>query len=169
MLFCAGVAAGLAASVSARKSVNNTPFPPPHRGICVMKNGYVMLRRVGKRTEFECNLKGLEEGYHGMHVHRSGDLREGCDSTCSHYNPDKSVHGGPFGRRRHRGDIGNILVRGDGVCVDKVIADVTLDEIVGRAIVIHEKEDDLGMGGNEESLKTGNAGKRIACGVIAWL
>ena len=39
--------------------------------------------------------------------------------------------------------------------------------VVGRAIVIHSDADDLGMGGDAESLKTGNAGDRLACGVIA--
>jgi Cu-Zn family superoxide dismutase len=38
--------------------------------------------------------------------------------------------------------------------------------IIGRSLIIHANRDDCGLGGNEESLKTGNAGKRIACAVI---
>ena len=40
--------------------------------------------------------------------------------------------------------------------------------MIGRAVVLHQNTDDLGWGGDEESKKTGNAGMRIACGVIGW-
>ena len=73
---------------------------------------------------------------------------------------------------RHVGDLGNIFTYSKSFTGVNVIDSlVTLEsgadnDISGRAFVVHEGEDDLGMGGNEESLKTGNAGKRLACGII---
>lgn len=143
-------------------------------GVCVFHTessqsvkGAVTLRSRGKnQTLFECNLSGLSPGLHGFHVHKFGDLREECKSACEHYNPHNTTHGGRSGHKRHKGDLGNLIVTEDGTCNDTFIADVSVDEIIGRMLIIHDGEDDLGKGGNAESLKTGNAGPRLACGVI---
>jgi Cu/Zn superoxide dismutase len=143
------------------------------RAVCVINEehslvvrGRIDLSEFGSYCRAVCTLSGLTPGLHGLHVHRCGDLSKGCASTCDHYNPHGASHGGPLGKDRHRGDFGNIVADEKGVCTTEVIADVTLDEIVGRAFVIHQDEDDLGRGSNDESRKTGNAGKRIACGII---
>ena len=90
------------------------------------------------QTRARCDLRGLTPGPHGLHVHRCGDLSKGCASTCDHYNPDKTSHGGPTGPNRHRGDFGNLVAAADGTCRDVIDADVTVAEIVGRAFVIHQ-------------------------------
>ena len=128
--------------------------------------GYLKLYSEGPRTRVKCHLRGLKPGNHGLHVHRCGDLSRGCQSTCDHYNPSGTIHGGATGLNRHRGDFGNISADNDGVSETEILADVNLHEVIGRAFVIHADEDDLGKGPDKESLKTGNAGKRIACGLI---
>ena len=73
---------------------------------------------------------------------------------------------------RHAGDEGNILADAYGIAnIDFVEKMVTLNcgrnNVVGRAFVIHEKEDDLGLVGDAGSITTGNAGGRLVCGIIA--
>ena len=88
-----------------------------------------------------------------------------------HFNPHGATHGAPDAKVRHAGDLGNIQAGDNGVAVvdivDHLIPIHGPHTIVGRAIVVHEKVDDLGKGGNDESLKTGNAGARVACGIVA--
>ena len=109
----------------------------------------------------------LKPGLHGFHIHESGDLTEGCITLCAHYNPDGTQHGGPRSKQRHRGDLGNVKALSDGSVKQTITTTrLTMKEILGRSVVIHENQDDLGRGGNIESLKTGNAGKRVLCGVI---
>uniref|UniRef100_A0A914YX07 Superoxide dismutase [Cu-Zn] n=1 Tax=Panagrolaimus superbus TaxID=310955 RepID=A0A914YX07_9BILA len=93
-----------------------------------------------------------------------------CTSAGPHFNPHGKTHGGPDDEIRHVGDLGNVEARSDGTgCVEKKDALISLSgehSVIGRSMVIHAKGDDLGRGNDEESKKTGNAGGRIACGVI---
>jgi len=116
------------------------------------------------------SVTGLAPGKHGFHVHQFGDYTGGCGSTGGHFNPGKHDHAGPEDEKRHVGDLGNIVAGEDGTAtvniVDKVIKLTGTESIIGRAMVVHADEDDLGRGGHELSLTTGNAGARLACGVI---
>jgi len=134
-------------------------------------------QKPGQPTIIKGIVKGLTPGKHGFHIHEFGDLSKGCESAGAHYNPDGVEHGSL--QQGHVGDLGNIIADKSGTARFQIKAErVELSDVVGRAIVIHADEDDLGKGGidsngniidekvREESLKKGNAGKRIACGVI---
>jgi len=126
---------------------------------------------TGGNVTVKGKITGLKAGLHGFHVHAFGDLSDGCKTAGAHYNPFTKKHAGPKDESRHVGDLGNVEVKKDGEdCIvdisDHIISLIGQYSIIGRACVVHEKEDDLGRGGDEESLKTGNAGGRLACGVI---
>ena len=89
------------------------------------------------------------------------------------YNPFGKSHGCPGSPIRHKGvnpvyvgDLGNLKIDMFGNAKYKTSDDVIKYSIIGRSLIIHSNRDDCGLGGNEESLKTGNAGKRIACAII---
>ena len=114
------------------------------------------------------NITGLTPGKHGFHIHEFGDMSKGCESMGGHYNPDGADHGDID--NGHVGDLGNINAGQDGVATINIRAkriDLLGERsVVGRGVVVHAKQDDLGQGKDAESLKTGNAGDRLACGVI---
>ena len=126
------------------------------------------------QVKVELNIVGLSpNSLHGFHVHEAGDLSDKCTSMCAHFNPFKTTHGCPNSKVRHVGDLGNIKTNGKGeakysFCDSVIKLRGTKSNIIGRGLIIHEDEDDCGKGGNAESLKTGNAGKRIACAVIGY-
>ena len=115
-------------------------------------------------------VTGLGKGSHGFHVHEFGDNTNGCISAGAHFNPYGKDHGAPDADVRHVGDLGNVEAGDDGTAKvkisDTVISLEGPDSIIGRTLVVHADPDDLGVGGHELSKTTGNAGARVACGVI---
>ncbi|TMW96763.1 hypothetical protein EJD97_006815 [Solanum chilense] len=153
-----------------------TVFAATKKAVAVLKGnsnveGVVTLSQNDDGpTTVNVRISGLAPGLHGFHLHEYGDTTNGCMSTGPHFNPNKLTHGAPGDEIRHAGDLGNIVANADGVAevtlVDNQIPLTGPNSVVGRALVVHELEDDLGKGGHELSLTTGNAGGRLACGVV---
>lgn len=121
---------------------------------------------------FHLNLEGFKPSQgrvHGFHIHSSpiGDDNR-CSDAGGHFNPFGATHGGPHSDTRHVGDLGNIEVDSNGKLENYLVTDeeaslVGEAKIGGKSIVVHAGVDDLGLGGDEGSLATGNAGGRLAC------
>ncbi|XP_052710509.1 superoxide dismutase [Cu-Zn]-like isoform X2 [Crassostrea angulata] len=147
------------------------------KAVCVLKGdsnvtGTVQFSQEAPGTPVTLSgeIKGLTPGQHGFHVHQFGDNTNGCTSAGAHFNPFNKEHGAPEDTERHVGDLGNVTAGEDGVAkisiTDKMIDLAGPQSIIGRTVVIHADVDDLGKGGHELSKTTGNAGGRLACGVI---
>jgi len=133
-----------------------------------VKGTILLMQGPGTPTLIKGTISGLTPGKHGFHIHEFGDMSDGCKSMGAHYNPDGVDHGDLA--EGHVGDLENVVANESGVAKFSITAkrvDLLGDRsVIGRGLVIHEDEDDLGKGGDAESLKTGNAGERLACGVI---
>jgi Cu-Zn family superoxide dismutase len=109
----------------------------------------------------------LTEGGHGFHIHESGSCEDMGKAAGGHYNPAHASHGEALKSgvdKAHAGDMGNIVADAKGqATLSIVLPGVTVSNsktaVAGRSVVIHEKIDDF-------SQPTGNAGGRIACGII---
>lgn len=133
----------------------------PTKGSSVM--GTVTFIKVEKGTRVQAALSGVPAGKHGFHVHEFGDASSPDGKAAgSHFDPKMAKkHGDPSKNDvRHLGDLGNIEASDDGKATyDATYADLPIDVIVGRGVVVHEKADDFGQ-------PVGNAGGRLAVGVI---
>ena len=147
------------------------------KAICMMLgkcNGTVTLDEYGKdRVRITLDIHDLKPyTTHAFHIHETGDMRRGCMSLKSHYNPHNKNHGGPNDEDRHVGDFGNVTADKHGNVQKSFMSDLVKlrgkTSVIGRSFVIHEGIDDLGRGENKESLKTGNAGGRMGCGIIGY-
>eukprot|EP00523_Entomoneis_sp_CCMP467_P001040 CAMPEP_0168741714 /NCGR_PEP_ID=MMETSP0724-20121128/12664_1 /TAXON_ID=265536 /ORGANISM="Amphiprora sp., Strain CCMP467" /LENGTH=168 /DNA_ID=CAMNT_0008789243 /DNA_START=62 /DNA_END=569 /DNA_ORIENTATION=- len=147
------------------------------KGVCqIMCNGSVAGTLVLTQTSKGVSIKGSVSnlsggaGKRGISVATFGNLSNGPQSCGPIFNPFDKTHGGPGDDLRMVGDLGNIVVdeagNGEVDLQDSVISLVGPHSILGRSMIIHAGEDDQGRGGHENSLQTGNAGPRIAAGVI---
>ncbi|XP_017962002.1 extracellular superoxide dismutase [Cu-Zn] isoform X1 [Drosophila navojoa] len=178
MLRLLTVTLALCATICAAAQTRNQPMeaiahltgPPQSDNTQVKGNVTFIQNDCGQSVHVRIQLENVMEGKHGFHIHEKGDLSNGCASLGGHYNPDKVDHGAPHHEVRHVGDLGNIEVNAsrtiDITYTDSVISLSGKRTIIGRSVVLHEMEDDLGLGNHTDSKKTGNAGGRIACGVI---
>ena len=131
-------------------------------------HGVVRFMDHGKgKIHVTAELSGLKPGaQHGFHIHQFGDC-SAPDGTSAggHYDPaGVGHHGEPGADKRHAGDLGNIQAdtAGNGT-LDAMFSGITIagemNPIIGRGVIVHAEPDDYGQ-------PTGNAGARIACGVI---
>ena len=131
--------------------------------------GTVELRQTPTGVHIVANLTGLPAGEHGFHIHETGTCEGDFTSAGGHFNPGGAEHGFHSEGGPHAGDFPNIHVpEGGALTVEYVNDRVSLEEGAegtlrdndGSAIVFHANPDDY------QSQPAGDAGPRIACGVI---
>lgn len=130
-------------------------------------DGEATFTETDTGLDVEVNIANAPAGKHGFHIHENGSCDDQGKAAGGHYNPDGVMHGmvakDGF-EHAHAGDFGNIEIAADGTgTLNVFIPGLTLTgeqhNVAGKAVILHEKEDDFGQ-------PTGNAGSRIGCGVI---
>lgn len=163
---------GLFTSACAQPDPHSGHSPENMKAICVLYpagnnqvSGTVRFEKVSQGIKVIVDIGGLTPGKHGFHIHEFGDCSaKDFSSAGGHFNPSMAVHGGPMDEMRHEGDMGNIGADPSGTArLEYIDHKMTFDgaqSIIGKSVIVHEKEDDL------KTQPTGNSGGRIACGVI---
>lgn len=129
--------------------------------------GEVLFAVKNNEVTMQLDVANASPGRHAVHLHVNPDCSSAdAESAGPHWNPTNEVHGQLEHGPSHKGDIGNLIVGNDGkgtlVFSTKEWSMGTgqKNDVVGRAVVVHASEDDF------RSQPAGNAGGRIACGVI---
>lgn len=128
--------------------------------------GTVTFEPAGDGLRVTAHIEGLTPGDHGFHLHQNGDCSAPDGSSAGdHWNPTQQPHGAPDAAQHHAGDLGNITADASGMAhVDKTVAGIGLSgtqSVIGHAVIVHGKADDL------KTQPSGNAGPRLACGVVS--
>src|SRR4051812_46334104 len=136
-------------------------WPPANSKV----TGTVTFTKSGDEVKVVADINGLTPGKHGFHIHEFGEC-SAPDGTSAggHFNPGKHQHGAPDASDRHAGDLGNLEADASGKAhlevTDQTMKLDGTTSILGHAVIVHEKADDL------KTQPTGDAGGRLACGVI---
>jgi superoxide dismutase, Cu-Zn family len=162
-----------AAAFSVQSQTPEAKSSAPLKAIAVLHptagnkvSGMVTFTEVADGVQVRAEISGLTPGTHGFHVHEFGDC-SGADanSAGAHFNPTNKPHAGPDAAERHVGDMGNVQADASGKAkLDYVDHDISLRKdpksVIGRSVIVHAQRDDL------KSQPSGDAGARVACGVI---
>lgn len=129
--------------------------------------GEATFEQVGNKVKVVIFVQGLKPGQeHAVHIHEVGDCSSGDGmSAGGHFDPFGKPHGNPASGERHAGDLPALKANKQGraninVEVDLITLTPGPGNIVGRSVVVHADPDDY------RTQPTGNAGARLACGVI---
>jgi len=155
-----------------RATAQHTAAPGVIKAVAVLNptegnkvHGVVTFTETGTTVKVVAHIEGLTPGKHGFHIHEFGDCSSKDGSSAGgHFNPGNAPHGAPEAAQRHAGDMGNIEADQNGVAHleynDTVAKMNGHGAIVGHGMIVHANPDDL------KTQPTGNAGGRLACGVI---
>jgi len=155
---------GTSASAAAAAPASGKATLEPKSGSTV--RGTATFTEVPSGVRVQVHIENAPPGTHGLHVHEKGDCSDPeAKSAGGHFNPGGMPHAGPMAGSRHAGDLGNIEIGANGqgdldVRTDLLTIKPGPNSVIGRAVIFHEKADDL------TTQPTGNAGGRLACGVV---
>lgn len=131
-------------------------------------SGKLSVRPMGDGVHITGEIGGLTpNSTHAIHIHEKGDCSAAdASSAGGHFNPAGQPHGQVDHGAHHAGDMDNLVANAEGVAkVDAHASGVTLgggapNDVAGRAVIVHASPDDY------KSQPAGNAGARLACGII---
>ncbi|MFT4178366.1 MAG: superoxide dismutase family protein [Thermomonas sp.] len=178
-LLALAIAATLAACASTPASTRSASTPPAvstakqavvnlASASASLVSGKLTLVPMGDGVHVTGEIGGLKAGSsHAFHIHEKGDCSAAdASSAGGHFNPAGQPHGRAGQGPHHAGDADNLVADANGVAkVNVHFSGVTLgggaaNDIAGRGVIVHAAPDDY------SSQPAGNAGARVACGVI---
>ena len=146
--------------------------------------GKATIAKSGNHLQITVDAHGLQPGFHGLHIHQNGKCEPNSVAPSGGAPGNFNSAGGHLqvgDKNAHpsSGDLTSLQVRQDGSATLVTTTDsVTLDDVHGKALMVHAGSDNFGnipsrytqangpAGPDAETMSTGDAGGRVACGVI---